>query len=50
MHEYAVTAVVCRDILITPLDSNFFSLILKNKMAAKGIFQLLAKSFVGPLE
>ena len=32
------------------LPENIFGLILKNKMAATGVFRLLARSFVGPLE
>ena len=32
------------------LPGNIFGLILKNKMAATGIFRLSARSFVGPLE
>ena len=32
------------------LPGNIFGLILKNKMAATGVFRLSARSFVGPLE
>ena len=32
------------------LPGNIFGLILKNKMAAMGVFRLSARSFVGPLE
>ena len=32
------------------LPGNNFGLILENKMAATGVFQLSARSFVGPLE
>ena len=32
------------------LPGNIVGLILKNKMAATGVFRLSARSFVGPLE
>ena len=32
------------------LPGNIFGLILKNQMAATGVFSLLASTFVGPLE
>ena len=32
------------------LPGNIFGLILKNKMAATGVFQISTRSFVGPLE
>ena len=32
------------------LPGNIFGLILKNKMAATGVFRLSTRNFVGPLE
>ena len=32
------------------LPGNIFGPILKNKMAATGVFRLSAKSFIGPIE
>ena len=61
-HEYAAAAAqVCRDFPIMPLVAkelsnvqvlawNIFCLILKNKMAAMGVFRLPARSFVGSQE